>query len=283
MPNSFMYAKMLFIIKVCVFMLLVWTAWGNLTICTTTYEIKNKKIPKEFDGFRIVEIADFHNSDFGEYLIRKISVENPDIIVITGDLLSSYRPNNRHVFEFIKNAVKIAPCFFVTGNHEARFSDYEEIEKILIDFGVRVLKDEAFILERNGEKISIWGIDDPAFEGKSKTSREIIGEKLEKFPTPSEFTVLLSHRPEAFREYVNKEVDLALTGHTHGGQIRLPFVGGIVAPNQGFFPKYDAGLFTENGTSMIISRGVGHSAIPLRVNNRSEVVVVELRKEKKDD
>ena len=94
--------------------------------------------------------------------------------------------------------------------------------------------------------------------------------------TESSYIILLSHRPELFESYVSCNIDLVLSGHAHGGQFRLPFIGGLIAPDQGIFPKYDAGLFTNGSTNMIVSRGLGNSIIPIRFNNRPEVIVIEL-------
>ena len=123
------------------------------------------------------------------------------------------------------------------------------------------------------------GIEDPDFynvigsEAEKETARSNI-EKLQY--TEDDFSLLLSHRPELFDVYVEEEVDLVLTGHAHGGQFRLPVIGGLVAPNQGLFPKYDSGMFVEDDTHMIVSRGIGNSIIPLRINNPPEIVVVKL-------
>ena len=99
---------------------------------------------------------------------------------------------------------------------------------------------------------------------------------IEELFTEDDFQILLSHRPELFQEYVDAEVDLVFSGHAHGGQFQLPFIGGVVTPNQGFFPEYDSGLYTSGSVSMVVSRGVGNSIIPLRINNRPEVVLIEL-------
>jgi predicted MPP superfamily phosphohydrolase len=128
-------------------------------------------------------------------------------------------------------------------------------------------------LQRKGHTISLIGIDDPAFQTES------VSHVLQKLTAEDSYTILLSHRPELFDTYVKNGIDLAFTGHAHGGQFRLPFVGGVIAPHQGFFPKYDSGLYTKNTTNMLVSRGVGNSMIPMRFNNRPEIIVVELRSE----
>ena len=176
--------------------------------------------------------------------------------------------------------MKIAPCYYVTGNHEARVSEYDDLKNGLTELGIIILEDERIYLDQNGETITLIGINDPSFKsdylfGDSET---VVATHLQELMNESDsFTLLLSHRPELFEIYVNNEVDLVLSGHAHGGQFRLPFVGGLVAPNQGLFPKYDAGLYTEENTNMIVSRGIGNSILPFRFNNRPEVILIELQ------
>ena len=130
--------------------------------------------------------------------------------------------------------------------------------------------------------ITLIGVNDPSYQtdylfGDSET---VMNTKLEELLTENgEFTVLLSHRPELFDAYTDHGMDLVLSGHAHGGQFRLPFIGGLVAPNQGLFPEYDAGIYTENNTNMLVSRGVGNSILPFRINNRPEVILIELQAE----
>ncbi|MBO5374107.1 MAG: metallophosphoesterase, partial [Clostridia bacterium] len=135
-------------------------------------------------------------------------------------------------------------------------------------------------LEKDGVTYTIRGVEDPMFTMKkdsAEKTRVVIREKLKTLISDTdEYKIVLSHRPEAFIEYVNAGVDLALTGHAHGGQVQIPFIGGLIAPNQGFFPKYTTGKHTKNGTKMVVSRGIGNSLCPLRVNNRPEILLVEL-------
>ena len=121
------------------------------------------------------------------------------------------------------------------------------------------------------------GLDDPDFtDGSSYDPERLFENKLQNMDLEPGFTILLSHRPELFPAYSASGIDLILSGHAHGGQFRIPFIGGVAAPNQGFFPKYDAGEYHESGTTMIVSRGIGNSVIPVRINNRPEVVMIEL-------
>lgn len=147
------------------------------------------------------------------------------------------------------------------------------------DKGVTTLENASVTLERGGEQITLLGVQDPSFQTDSlftDTSAVMDSVLSQMMEDIQGYTILLSHRPELFDTYAENGVDLVLTGHAHGGQFRLPLIGGLIAPGQGFFPEYDAGVFTDNSTSMVVSRGIGNSIFPLRFNNRPEIVVVEL-------
>ena len=262
--------------------LIIWTAWGNTALELNTYTITSEKLPEAFNGYRIAHISDLHNAEMGkdnEKLLSMLREAEPDIIAITGDLIDSRDTNIEIALHFAKEAVKIAPCYYVTGNHEARVSEYNDLKEGLNELGVIVLEDEKVEIEQYGEKIVLLGVDDPSFQtdyldGDSVT---VMRGKLQELKNEEyAYTVLLSHRPELFETYVESGVDLVLSGHAHGGQFRLPFVGGLVAPNQGLFPKYETGLYTSNNTNMLVSRGIGNSIIPFRFNNRPEVILIEL-------
>ena len=276
-----MKRKVIFFIILLLFIVIAWLVWSNKTVKTTDIIVSSNNLPTEFNNYKIAHISDFHNAEFGEKNSKIIDIlknQNPDIIAVTGDLVDSNHTNIDIAVSFMKQAVKIAPCFYVTGNHEAWTEQYDELESKLIECGVNILHDTYFYLEKNGTKIKLVGIDDPSFtKGYELTEESIIETKLKEFELEDSYTILLSHRPEYFKTYVNSNIDLVLTGHAHGGQFRLPFIGGLVAPNQGLFPKYDSGLFTENNTNMVVSRGIGNSIIPVRINNRPEVIIIKLQ------
>ena len=262
----------------------IWIAWGNTALITNKITITSDKIPQSFSGYRIVQISDFHNSEFGNdnvKLIEKIKEAQPDIIVFTGDLVDSHHTNIDIATAFAEKAAEAAPCYFVAGNHEARIDKdkYNQLISELAEAGVIILENQSVALVKNNESITLSGVNDPDFHSDWLLGDEVsvmdsaLAELMEE---TDGYTVLLSHRPEFFDTYVSHKVDLVLSGHAHGGQFRLPFVGGAVAPGQGLFPKYDAGLYSEENTNMIVSRGIGNSIIPFRVNNRPEIVVVEL-------
>ena len=280
--KTFFKKPLLWITALCLLLILIgYLIWGNLSIKTTNYKIVSNRLPQGFTGFRIAQISDLHNTEFGKdnhRLLSKLKEIQPDIIVLTGDLIDSRRTDCNIAIDFARQAVEIAPTYYVPGNHESRISQRDALYEGLFNAGVTLLLDDSIILTRGQDRIQVSGILDPDFrtENPGKETAEIAKGLM---PADGKFTILLSHRPEQFAAYKACGVDLVLTGHAHGGQIRLPFIGGLFAPGQGFFPKYDAGLFTENSTHMVISRGLGNSAFPLRVNNRPEIVLIELKSE----
>ncbi len=233
------------LISVCTLIaaLIIWTMWSNTALMLSTVTVSSNRIPAAFNGFRIATDIDV-------------------------------------ALDFAKEAVQIADTYYVTGNHEASLSQYDELKAELENTGVVVLEDKAMQLEYNGDDITLIGLSDPSFTLKGDMFGEVpamVDTKLRGLIGDKDnYTILLSHRPELFEAYVNCGVDLVLSGHAHGGQFRLPFIGGLVAPNQGLFPKYDAGLYTKGDTNMIVCRGLGNSIIPIRFNNRPEIVLLEL-------
>ena len=279
-PNK----KTVLIVSVLVILCLgIWTLWGNIALEVNEYEIVSDRIPEAFAGFRIAQVSDLHNKDFGEgygQLLTLLSEINPDIIVVTGDLIDSRQTDLDVALEFAWQAGKIVRVYYVSGNHEARVPEYEDLKTGLVKAGVVILENQKVQITREGESITLMGIDDPSFQEEYLfgDSESVARQTIEDLQNESDgYTILLSHRPELFDLFVETEMDLVFSGHAHGGQFRLPFIGGLVAPNQGFFPKYDAGQFKEENTTMIVSRGVGNSIIPIRFNNRPEIVLVTLR------
>ncbi len=262
--------------------LIVWIWWGNTALEVNQYEVSSNRIPKAFNGFRIAQVSDLHNAQFGKSngeLIEQLCQTNADLIVLTGDLVDSRVTDIQVALDFATEAVKIAPVYYVPGNHEARIAQYGDLKIGLEKIGVIVLENEAVPIIREGACITILGVIDPSFETDYLLgdAEQVISSKLSAILNKTEgYRILLSHRPELFGIYIAAGMDLVFSGHAHGGQIRLPFFGGLIAPNQGFFPKYDAGLFIQGETKMIVSRGAGNSIIPVRILNRPEIVAVQL-------
>lgn len=259
-----------------------WVLWQNKALGITKYKIDCGSHP-ELEGFTIVQISDLHNESFGENqqtLLNQVAECKPDMIAITGDFIDCRNPNVDIAMKFILGAVDIAPVYYVPGNHERWEKEaYTELCRKMEESGVHLIANASEKISYGTGSVQCIGLEDPDFydaigeENKNQMVRYHIRQLDASEP---DFTLLLSHRPELFDIYVEEKVDLVLSGHAHGGQFRIPFIGGLVAPNQGLFPEYDAGVFTEKGTHMIVSRGIGNSIIPLRINNPPEIVVVQL-------
>ena len=252
--------------------------WDNLRISVTRYTVSDKKLPRSFDGFKIIQVSDLHSVCFGKHqsrLVNLIRKEAPDMIAITGDLVRDFDMSSAS--ELIKRIVKTAPCFYVSGNHEYRTGKYFSVIKPgLRKLGVKILDDTCVHISRNNQRISVIGLNDPCFEHPCSAAA-VTDIKLTKLEN-DDFTILLSHRPELARIYSNHNVSLALAGHAHGGQFQIPFIKrGVYAPQQGFFPKYTNGLIRMNNTNIIVSRGLGTQTIIPRFNNPPELVSVTLR------
>ena len=271
------------VVAIALVALVIWIAWGNTALELNTYTISSSKLPQSFDGYRIAHVSDLHNAEMGkdnEKLLTMLRDADPDMIAITGDLIDSRDTDIEVALRFIREAVKIAPCYYVTGNHEARVNAYGELKAGMEEVGVTVLEDAQTEISLEGDTITLVGVNDPSFQtsylfGDAENVTNATLEELH--PDRDGYTILLSHRPELFGTYADHGIDLILSGHAHGGQFRLPLIGGLVAPNQGLFPRYDAGLYTEENTNMLVSRGIGNSILPFRVNNRPEVILIELQ------
>ena len=265
-------------------LLIIWIAYGNTDLEIYKYNVKSEDIPSEFDNFRIVQISDLHNAEFGENnekLLLMLKQADADIIAITGDMIDSRNTDIDVAISFAQKAVNIAPVYYVNGNHESRvLGEYEKLKQGLTDAGVNILENSSADITIGDEAITLIGINDPTFRMDivdDTMEQNIAHQLVNVIPDNDNYKVLLAHRPEYFDVYAGK-VDLVLSGHAHGGQFRIPFIGGLVAPGQGFFPEYYEGSHIKENTEMIVSRGIGNSIIPFRINNKPEIIVAELTK-----
>ena len=260
----------------------IWILKENKHLKVTHHEIRNEKIPSSISGYTIVHVSDYHNTLFGEnnkVLVDKIKENKPDLIAVTGDLIDSRSTDLDVALLLMKEMRKIAPVYYVSGNHESRVPEYEVLENRLRESGIEVLNDRMTIPNKEAAPIYLYGVRDPAFTRRKsgESERSIMKKQLDSLPQyDHKYAVLLSHRPELLDLYAEYSFDLILSGHAHGGQVRLPMFGGVLAPNQGFFPMLTSGMHKMNNTTMIISRGIGNSAFPLRVNNPPELIVIKL-------
>lgn len=257
----------------------------NNSIVTTQYDFSSDKVPQNFNGYKLVQLSDLHSKSFENNqseLVKKVKKVKPDLIVFTGDLIDSDRYNEKTSLTLMEKLVQIAPVYYVTGNHEWWSGKFNSLEDKLKDTGVQVMRNTVEEIIIGNDKIQIIGIDDPEKVNESDAERDIAEEDITNAIKGLEegvnFKILLSHRPELLSLYAQYEFDVVFSGHAHGGQVRIPFVGGLVAPNQGVFPEYSSGMYDVDKTTMIVNRGLGNSIIPLRVFNRPEIVVVALKR-----
>ena len=267
--------KALKIVIIICFMYIFYIA-NNEWLKISSHEYTSERIPTSFDGYKIVQLSDLHDAELGEnhsLLIRKVESTEPDIILVTGDVIDSRRYDLEKSMRAIKQLKEIAPVYYVLGNHEVATNEMDTIYEQLELLGVHTLKNEHEIIKLNGEEIALVGVEDPLMGIPVNTMIQTATSGID----PSTFTIVLSHRPEKFDFYVEQSLELVFTGHAHGGQIRLPFIGGLFGPGQGWFPKYTDGLFEAGDTTMVVNRGIGNSLFPLRVFNRPEIIEMTLK------
>lgn len=249
----------------------------NKSLTVGKYIEESLKISENNDGLCIVQISDLQNTEFGhknKRLINKIKSLEPDIIVITGDIVDCHRTDIYSALDFAKEISKICKVYYVCGNHEGVLGNYKRLCYDLRENGVIVLNNESVYFDEE-KNIRITGMTDPYF-GFVKDIPSMLKKKAAE--DKNAFNILLSHRPELFKIYAKSGFDIAFCGHAHGGQIRLPFIGGLFSPHQGFLPKYTSGVYQNGSFKMIVSRGLGNSVFPFRIFNRPEIVKVVLKK-----
>ena len=245
--------------------------YSNNSIQNTEYLIDSPIIENQIT---IVHLSDLHGKQFGtnnRHLIENVRNEQPDIIVFTGDLIDAYRNNNVvESVEFLGDLSEYAPVYYIRGNHEYLSTKYGELmtELYLREDEISILDGGYADIDIYGQDVSILGID------------RIVEGSIREFESKDSFKIILDHYSENFSENLNLsqlDADLVFTGHAHGGQWRLPFIGGVYAPGQGFNPEHYQGMATKNGSTQVISRGLGNSVFPFRLFNRPEVVTVKVK------
>lgn len=274
-----------------VFILILWTWWSNQNPVLHKITIKSTDIPESFSGYRIAQVSDLHDAQFGENhakLMKLLKKSEADILLLTGDIVDAHRTDIEQSLDFIRQAAERMPVYYVPGNHEAAIrgrGDYEILKQGLTDCGVILLEDSKTRLEKDRQYVTLIGLMEQGFHSSPDVADEILqrslvcGEQLAALTEEDDgYRILLSHRPEMFATYAAMDVDLTFSGHAHGGQFRLPLLGGLYAPGQGILPQYDGGLYKQGNSQMIVNRGLGNSGFPVRFNNRPELVVVELKK-----
>lgn len=256
--------------------------WGNTALQTASFSPSLRDLPPGFDGCRLVVLGDLHSTWFGEEnetLLAAVEAQEPEYIFLVGDLLDAFRDMPRdYARETAAGLAAIAPTYYVTGNHEWAIGDVGSLKEALAAQGVTVLSNEFVTLERNGDTVILAGIDDPNGYADQK-SPETVAEEVRAAYGEDAFWMLLAHRNDHFpNQYSLLGADLVISGHGHGGVIRLPFTDGLLSTDRTFFPSYTAGLYEKNGSTLFVTRGLGNSGPSFRLFNRPEVAAVTLRR-----
>lgn len=266
---------------------------SNRFVAVTDYTVESKKLPPAFDGYKIAVIADLHNTSFGQdnkALLKRLKNSDPDIVLLAGDMVSTSDTDYSVFFSLAEKIAAEYDTYFVVGNHEQALGDNrvclfcQSVESL----GVKVLDNQKVALERGKDSIDLYGMwfnlryyadrsenaseEEQGYFFNTEAMTEILGSCDNK-----RYNILLTHNPVYFEAYASWGADLTLSGHIHGGMIRLPFLGGIYSPEKTYFPKYDAGIFNDDGKSMVVSRGLGNGNLGFRLFNCPELVIVTLK------
>ncbi len=257
---------------------LILFADSNMRIVTTEYEIASPDLPAQFDGYRIAVVSDMHESYSSErglvYFISAVRAAKPDIIAVLGDMVTSPGKSG-YVHQIISALAEVAPVYFVTGNHDWAYGDATELLSAVKNAGGTLLLDTFVTLERGGAEITLAGVNDPNGPRDGKKPGELAEELRE---AGAGYTVLLAHRNNSLELYRAIPADLTISGHAHGGVIRLPFTDGLIGPDRNFLPTHTSGIYREDGRTLLVSRGVGNSpARVLRLFNNPQIPVAVLR------
>lgn len=254
--------------------------WDNTALQVTETTVSLANLPAGFDGCRLAVLSDLHGAEFGEDnadLFAAVLQAKPDYIFYLGDLEDRYRgPVPGYAETVAAGLAAIAPTYYVTGNHEWAIGDVPQLKERLRENGVTVLSNQFVPLERSGDVIILAGIDDPNGYADQETPEELAAE-LTAACGEDAFWILLAHRNDHFPgQYSLLGADLVLSGHGHGGMIRLPGTDGLISTDRTLFPSYTAGLYYENGSTLFVTRGLGNSGPSFRLFNRPEVAMVTL-------
>lgn len=255
--------------------------WSNTALQTAYFDPVFTGLPEGFDGCRIVVLGDLHTADFGgdnQALLDAVREETPDYIFFVGDLLDALHDVPADYAAAVAGGLSaIAPSYYVTGNHEWAIGDVPELKDALTAHGVTVLSNQFLQLERGGSAIVLAGVDDPNGYADQESPEELAAEVYAAYGDP--FWILLAHRNNYFPEHYSLlGADLVVSGHGHGGLVRLPFTDGLISVERTLFPSYTAGLYEENGSTLFVTRGLGNSGSTFRLFNRPEVAVVTLHR-----
>lgn len=240
----------------------------------TQYTVASAGLPESFAGFKIVQLSDFHGAEFVDDIVTLVKAEKPDIIALTGDFITD-SGDLPAVRELAQRLTDICDVYFVSGNHDFASGKIDELSDILKACGVKYLRNEYVVLERRGERIVLAGVEDPNSWSDLEPPEQFIGRLRAEFP--DDYVVLLGHRNYWMEKYPELPVQLILCGHSHGGIVRIPGIGGLLGTDRTLFPDYEAGKYDNGRYTMIVSRGIGNSVALPRLFNRPEMVGIVLK------
>ncbi len=261
-------------------LLTAWAFYRGLTV--RQYTVSSYKLNHD-DVIRIVLITDLHSCIYGENqkdIISVLAAQKPDLILLGGDIADDVNPLEGTI-QFLKGIKGLAPSFYVSGSHDMWRADYPQVKTLFASYGVTVMEGDIIPLTIRGQQINLCGIQDPdvPYQGRSDLFGKALYNAFHGLEEDA-YNILLAHRPDFIDLYRQYPFDLVLSGHTHGGQVRIPLlINGLYAPNQGWYPKYAGGLYQAGDTAMIVSRGVSYYPKLPRIFNPPEVVMVKLGQE----
>lgn len=281
-----MKKKIIIIVFLIIFILMLIELYIDASwIQTTRFEVSSDKVPASFDGYKILQLSDLHSKEFGqnnEKLLERIDASNPDIIVLTGDFVTANETDFTVFFELVDKISPKYEVYYITGNHEQAMSgsSKKEIFSYLSEKGVKFLNNEHIEIGQGEEKINLYGLcyESAYYSGRRDNiyTQEMMAKSLGEADL-SKFNLLLTHSPTNFEVYKTWGADLILSGHVHGGMIRVPFVGAIFSPDEGFMPKYSAGRYQMDDSVLVVSRGLGRGSRGFRLFNRPNLVEITLK------
>ena len=280
------------IVSICIVLIFI-----SIVMCfinkidVTKYTISSEKIPEEFNGFKIVQLSDFHSQGYRnttEDIINKVKDINPDIIVMTGDMVSWDIEDIEEVKILIKSLAELYPIYYIDGNHEhlaeiLRPGKYVAFIEFMRELGVTTIKNDYIEIYKGDKSINLYGINLP-LDGETgiyvntfQLEKNYVEKTLPEVDN-DKFNILLAHTPTFIKQYSQWGADIVLAGHMHGGIVRIPFTNiGLLSPGRTIFPRYAAGKFKVNDTTMIVNRGIGTSSFKLRLFNNPEITVLTLK------
>lgn len=254
----------------------VWALQSALGV--SQYEITLPRGMEGLDGYRIVQIADLHSAKLEQELEQALEQIQPHLIVMTGDLVNREDRDFTQALSTAALAVRFAPTYFVRGNHEVDNPDYARLREGLEEAGVTILEDQGVVLDYHGAALNLVGVKDVnAYPGGRTEAIQAMAQTAKDLFEDGTYHVLLSHRPSLLDAYSASGADLVFSGHAHGGQVRLPVIGAVFAPDQGLLPQITAGVHTAGQTQVVVSRGLGNGTPFPRLWNGPELVAVTLR------